>query len=138
MTLDYDAVQKVIYGYWNALDRRDYPVMLDLLTEDVEWRAGAACDGRAAVAKALEQRPTKLVVRHFISNLAMEDGDDAREVFFLLAAFGRIARDGEASPYPSGVPHVIADVRATIVSTQDGPKIAKMHASVVIRAEEPA
>ena len=138
MALDYPAVQQLIYGYWNAMDRRDYPAVLDCLTDDVEWRASSSCEGRAAVAKALEQRPANLVVRHFISNLVVEGGDDRREAFFLIAAFARVVDDGDVAPYPTDAPQVIGDVRATVVATPHGPKIAKLAASVIFRAEQHA
>ncbi|KXU29421.1 hypothetical protein A0J57_18595 [Sphingobium sp. 22B] len=131
---DHGAAQQLILRYWNALDRRDYPAMLDLLTEDVEWKVSAMCEGRAAVAAELEKRPSNMVVRHIISNIVVDDAPEGQEVFFLLTAFGRLTEDGDKPPYPLELPQILGDIRATVVERDGQLRISRIAASPVFRA----
>jgi hypothetical protein len=126
-------VQQLIFKYWNALDRRDYPKLLSLLTDDVDWRLSSNRSGRQAVAEALDERAPNLVVRHLIDNLVVEDSEDGYEAVFVLTAFAHFAGPAEAGPYPTAPPGVLCDITASVASTPEGLRIRRMVSSDVFR-----
>jgi ketosteroid isomerase-like protein len=134
--IDFYGAQQLINGYFNALDRRDYDAVLDLLTDDVDWRLNGSRSGRAEVAQALSARPENFAVRHFVSNLEVTGGD----VFFLLMVIGYFTGDEETAPYSLGTKEthgpIIGDMQAQLVQTADGLKISQLTSDVVFKAIE--
>jgi SnoaL-like domain len=126
-------VGDVINRYWYALDHRNYPALLGLLTEDVDWQLASVQRGREAVAAAMEARPADLVARHLVSNLTVEAVGHSFEAKFLVTAFGKRIPAEVVQPVAAASPAAIADVVAQLVDTPDGLKISRLRAFFVFR-----
>ena len=129
----FTEVQLMLNRYFNALDSRDYPTLLDCLTDDVDWKVSSVRSGRADVAQAMEERPANAVVRHLVTNLDLRAEGDELSAFFLLSTFVHFTVEGDALPYPIAPPVIVADMRAKIVSTPDGPKMRQLLASIIFK-----
>jgi len=95
---EFAETQLQINRYFNALDRRDYPTLLDCLTDDVYWRVSSERAGRDDVALAMEERPANAVVRHLATNLDVSIVEGEIDVFFLLITFAYFTKDGDTVP----------------------------------------
>lgn len=129
---DFSEVQALINSYFNAMDRRDFPAALDCLTEDVDWRVSANRSGRDEVAATLRDFPGNFVSRHLVSNLEIAGGTEI-EAFFVVQTFVHFLNDGDATPYPISPPSALTDVEATVVRTDDGPRIKRIAVSTIMR-----
>ena len=126
-------VEQLIRAYWNRLDRRDYPGVLALLTEDVDWRTTSEQQGKANVARALDGRPD-FFVRHLAQNLSVAPAGDGYDVFFVVTAYAHFPGPGAAPPYPAAPPGIIADVDAHVTRTPAGLRISRLNATIIFRA----
>lgn len=131
---DFGEVQQLINEYFNALDRRDYELLVNCLAEDVDWRLRGDRSGRDQVIEALSDRPENFDVRHFVTNLQITGS----RAFFILTVLGYFRGDEENAPYVlDGSDRVhgpmIADINITLVRTAEGIKIKQMLSSLIFR-----
>lgn len=132
-TSRYADVQQLISQYFHGLDNRDFPAMLNCLTEDVDWRVSSVRSGRDDVAKAMEERPTDFEVRHLITNLFIDTNESSINAKFLITTFAHFLKEGDEVPFPMTPPLILADVATEIVETDQGLKFKSFIASILFK-----
>lgn len=137
MTPIESEVGQVVHRYWNAIDRSDYPTVLELLSEEVDWRVSSNRSGRAEVAQALAQRPADRIVRHLITNLSVNAARGECEAFFLITAFAAKVQSGDTGARHVSGPAVIADVSASFTRIDGALKISRLVTTRVFQGTLP-
>lgn len=125
--------QLLINRYFNALDTRDYETLLGCLTEDVDWQVSSVRAGRMDVAKAMEERPAHVEVRHLVTNLDVRPDGDSADAFFLLSTFVHFRSDESDTPYPISPPVIVADMRARLVQAPEGLQMNRLLAKIIFK-----
>ncbi len=128
----FSAAEELIVRYWRALDRSDYPAVLDCLAEDVDWRVSEPCRGRAEVAAVLQRRPLARVTRHVVTNMLIEPRSGGCAASYVLMAFAHQS-EGEDRPHPISCPSILADMDVEMESVGADWRMTKMAADVIFR-----
>lgn len=103
---------RTLTRFINALDEGDYETMAGLMAENGVWvRPGGNAVGPAGLLEALKDRPRDLIVRHVITNVAIEviDEGNATGITYLTVYRHR-------GPPPESGPALLAGVHMVGVS----------------------
>jgi ketosteroid isomerase-like protein len=127
-----EMCERLSVAFANAIDRRDYPAVLDLFAEDaILDRLGTVIRGKPALAAWLKSRPDDIVTRHICSNIEIvQNGPAAAEdttyfTFYKAAATAGIgAIDG---------PESIGEYHDAFVLTAQGWKIHTRKITVIFQ-----
>lgn len=76
-----EVCERLSVAFANAIDRRDYPALLDLFADDaVVDRLGTIIRGKPALSAWLDSRPVDIVTRHVCTNIEIvQRGPEAAE-----------------------------------------------------------
>ena len=124
--IEADCTQ-LLYRFYYYLDEFRYRDVAELFVADGVWhRAGQALQGRDQIIAALERRSTTQRVRHVVTNLLIEAGDDATaQIVFYLTAYQHDAGIRSEAPAKIGGPSLLLVVTATLVKAAAGWRIAR-------------
>ena len=126
------AIEQCIYQFWAALDRNDYPAVLELLTSDCRWRRDDWLEGHEAIRRALDERPRDRVTRHLVNNLRLVGNGRDWIANYLLTAFAGQDTGRIGAPCVSAPPAILADIEMQL-DAADTARIMRIEPRIVFR-----
>ncbi len=122
---------RTLTRFINALDARDYETMAGLMAENGVWvRPGGNAVGPDGLFEAMKDRPRDLVVRHVISNVAVEviDEDNATGITY-LTVYRHHGPPPESGPAPLAGVHMVGVSHNRLVREGGGWRISEKRTS---------
>ena len=113
---------RTLTRFINALDAGDYETMAGLMAENGAWvRPGGNAVGPDGLLEAMKYRPRDLVVRHVISNVAVEviDEDNAIGITY-LTVYRHHGPPPESGPAPLAGVHMVGVSHNRLVREHGG------------------
>jgi ketosteroid isomerase-like protein len=124
--------ERLSIAFANAIDRRDYPALLDLFADAaVVDRMGTIIRGRSALSAWLESRPADIVTRHVCSNIEIvQRGPETAEglTYFTFYKAGAAADICEVDG-----PELVGEYHDAFVLTEQGWKIQSRKITVIFK-----
>ncbi|MDE0385047.1 MAG: nuclear transport factor 2 family protein [Defluviicoccus sp.] len=128
---------RTLTGFVNALDAGDYETMARLMAETGVWvRPGGDAVGPSGLLEAMKSRPRDLIVRHVISNVAIEviDEDNATGITY-LTVYRHRGPPPENGPAPLAGVHMVGVSYNRLVRESGGWRIAEKRTGRTFDAE---
>ena len=128
---------RTLTRFINALDAGDYETMAGLMAENGVWkRPGGNAVGPAGLLEAMKDRPRDLIIRHVISNVAIEviDDDNASGITY-LTVYRHQGPPPESGPAPLAGVHMVGVSHNRLVRELGGWKISEKRTSRSFDAE---
>jgi ketosteroid isomerase-like protein len=127
-----EMCERLSIAFANAIDRRDYPAVLDLFAEDaVVDRMGTIIRGKPALSAWLESRPVDIVTRHVCSNIAIaQHGPDTAEGLTYFTFYKEMAA---ADICEIDGPEMVGEYHDTFTLTAQGWKLQSRKIAVIFK-----
>ena len=124
------ACARLVIGFANAADHRDYDRILMLFTEDgIFARPGASYAGKNQIRTYLESRPEKMTNRHLISNFEItrfvEAAVDGLAYYTVYRVFEAEAPLGE-KPLKLDLPLAVGEFRTQFRLEAEGWRLSRL------------
>ena len=127
---------QVLTRFVGHLDRREYDLLLGLVTPDCIWRGTTDARGREQIRARLESRPIDMITLHLITNIVVTIVDESRAEAKSYLCVHRFDGEGNASaPLATAVPHTLGVYDDTLVRTDQGWRIAERRLTIVAQAK---
>ena len=122
--IEWDCTQTV-NKFYNALDQRQYDVLVNCFTEDGVWkRQGKELEGREKIMEAMEDRSENLVIRHVVTNIEVSIIDvNEAETSEYVTIYRFDGDEKLEGPAPLDGPGVIFLYQDKMLRTEAGWKI---------------
>ena len=134
--IEWDCTQ-TLTRFVNALDAGDYETMAGLMAENGVWkRAGGNAVGPSGLLEAVRDRPRDLIIRHVISNVAIEviDEDNAIGITY-LTVYRHSGPPPDDGPAPLAGAHMVGVSHNRLVREPGGWRISQKRTSRTFDAE---
>ena len=128
---------RTLTRFINALDAGDYETMAGLMAERGVWmRPGGDAIGPGGLLRAMQDRPRDLVIRHVISNVAIQviDENNATGITY-LTVYRHNGSPPESGPAPLTGVQMVGVSHNRLVRESGGWKISEKRTSRTFLAE---
>lgn len=128
---------RMLTRFINALDAGDYETMAGLMAENGVWkRPGGDAIGPSGLLAAMKDRRRDLIVRHVISNVAIEviDEDNATGITY-LTVYRHRGPPPDRGPAPLAGAHMVGVSYNRLVREPGGWRIGEKRTSRTFDAE---
>jgi hypothetical protein len=127
---------QVLTRFVGHLDRREYDLLLGLVTPDCIWRGTTDARGREQIRARLESRPADMITLHLITNIVVTIVDESSAEAKSYLCVHRFDGEGNTSaPRATAVPHTLGVYDDTLVRTDQSWRIAERRLTIVAQAK---
>lgn len=124
------ACAQTVSRFFQHLDEGEEAAGAALFTEDGVWqRRGEPVRGRAAILRALLERPATRISRHLVTNLVVDAEAEARRVRYYVTIYAHDAPFEGVPPLAGPVMILVCDDR--LVEQADGWRFAQRSSRTV-------